>query len=702
MTPPVTPAPGAQARRRKSTVTDRVFAAIPVLTIGLCVLVFYGIEAYLRKTPWVFSDEVEWTQISRAIESTGHAARRGDPIYFKTVYVFLLAPFWSIDSTTTAYAAIKYMNVVVMTLAAVPTYLLARMLLTRRTAAVVAVLSVSFPGMAYVTTIIPDPLAYTWCALCTWLIVRALASRRRRDIAIAVVGALGAVLVRQDRLSTISIAFAIAAFGLWLTGPRGRHLRRNWTCSDTLGAVVLGAGAFFLFNRVVLQHVSIWQTSTQHYKDRMIDLGFRAGLSFVIGLGVLPAIGGFTALRLPERRSDPVYRAFAAYAAATIFCMSLFTAVKAAYLSTVFSTLWEERNLIYLVPIMLIGTGLVFESKRLDWRVLAGSTALVLYIICFKQFQLSDPYFEAPGFGIAVVANESFGWTVSDLRIALVIVTGLSLAIVALRRHRAVAVIAAVVGIAWMLTSEIKMTEGLNSYSTEFVANSPKPLDWVDRATHGATTTYLGQAVLDMNGVWLTEFWNRSIKHVGSLDGTAGGPGPTVTPNILSPDGLMSGLDDSQYVLADNGVALQARVVARRKHYVLYARTGPWRLRDELQQVYSDGWVSGWSTYTYFAAGQHGDLRITLSRLGYSGDAPEGKAVITVGQVVLDRNEQPSIGRVEAKVTTTVENGKQHVVSIPVAHTPVRVVLRISPTFHASVSDPRDLGAQVGFRFVPR
>ena len=63
-----------------------LFAAFPIVGIALAVLIFYGVEAWLRKTPWVFTDELEWTQISRAIAETGHAARRGEPIFFKTLY----------------------------------------------------------------------------------------------------------------------------------------------------------------------------------------------------------------------------------------------------------------------------------------------------------------------------------------------------------------------------------------------------------------------------------------------------------------------------------------------------------------------------------------------------------------------------------------------------------------------------------------
>ena len=72
-------------------------------------------------------------------------------------------------------------NVVVMTLAAVPTYLLARMLLPKRTSLVVSLLAICIPGMAYITSLVPEVLAYPWYALCSWLVVRALTTRRPLD-----------------------------------------------------------------------------------------------------------------------------------------------------------------------------------------------------------------------------------------------------------------------------------------------------------------------------------------------------------------------------------------------------------------------------------------------------------------------------------------------------------------------------------------
>ena len=254
---------------------DRVLGALPLLGLVIIILTFYGYEAWLRKTPWLFADEDEWAQISRAIATTGHAARRGAPISFRSLYAFLIAPMWWIKNTQTAYTAIKYLDAVVMCLAALPTYFLARMLVTKRLAFAAALLAIAIPGMSYATFIIPEPLAYPWFALCSWLIVRGLATQRRRDLALAILVTLIAVEVK-DELVVVIPSFALAAAGLWVTGPRGKAFRRNWSRTDTLGAVVLLLGANFLFNRVVLNRSYEWMIASEYWKGRMIHLGLCA------------------------------------------------------------------------------------------------------------------------------------------------------------------------------------------------------------------------------------------------------------------------------------------------------------------------------------------------------------------------------------------------------------------------------------------
>jgi hypothetical protein len=386
-------------------------------------------------------------------------------------------------------------------------------------------------------------------------------------------------------------------------------------------------------------------------------------------------------------------------------CVSVYAALKAAFLSTVFATLTEERNMIYLAPLMLIGTAIVFAAGRIAWWVVAAGSAFILFLIVEKPIELGYPYFESPGFGILTMANRHFSWDVTDLRWALVVSLAVAVALLAVRRARGVAVLAAVLVLAWMVTAEVTSTAGSDHQADAFVANLPAPLDWVDEATGRAPVTYLGQQIKDANGLWLTEFWNRGIDHVYSLDGTAPGPGPTLSPNILTPNGTLSNYTGDRYILADNGVDLQARIVARGKPTDLRLYEippgGTWQLRSAVQAVYSDGWMGPWAGWTFFHASGPGTVRVVLSRTAYNGNAPAGHATIRVGTVRIDNNQQAQLDVVTATRRARVVNDHQQTIEIPVRQTPVRVEVRITPTFQGATGDTRELGAQVGFTFVP-
>ena len=175
---------GSVGHRAERSFLDRLLAVLPFAIAALALLSLASlVEAWSRKTPWIFTDELEWTQISRAIAATGHAARRGEPIYFKSLYAFVIAPFWWIHSTSAAYAAIKYANAVVMSLAAIPTYLLARMMVSRRAAAIAGLAVLCTSAFFYAGFLLPEVLAYPTFVLCAWVSVRALAGGGRWWIA---------------------------------------------------------------------------------------------------------------------------------------------------------------------------------------------------------------------------------------------------------------------------------------------------------------------------------------------------------------------------------------------------------------------------------------------------------------------------------------------------------------------------------------
>src|SRR5207247_4042923 len=133
---------------------------------------------------------------------------------------------------------------------------------------------------------------------------------------------------------------------LW-TSERARRRRRTWSAWDWTGFLVLAIGAIVLLSAAMGRESTTWLIATGYYRGRMIEYGLWAAGALTIGLGVLPVVGGLAALFRPRsERRTPEVRAFVAVAVAGIVCFGVYTAVKAAYLSTIFATRVEERNLI--------------------------------------------------------------------------------------------------------------------------------------------------------------------------------------------------------------------------------------------------------------------------------------------------------------------------------------------------------------------
>ena len=145
---------------RTRTFTDRLLAAVPLASIYLWLCMVYVFEAWRHVTPWLFTDELETTQISRSIAATGHAARRGEPYHLHSLYPVLLAPVWLIHNVATAYSGVKYLDVFVMTSVIFPTYFLARLVVRRGWALFAAAGAAAIPSLAYSSWIVEETWAY--------------------------------------------------------------------------------------------------------------------------------------------------------------------------------------------------------------------------------------------------------------------------------------------------------------------------------------------------------------------------------------------------------------------------------------------------------------------------------------------------------------------------------------------------------------
>jgi hypothetical protein len=708
---------------------DRVYGAIPLATAFVALLALYSWEAARHTSPWLFTDELELTQISRAIEATGHGARRGDPYFWQTLYTWLIAPAWAITSTALAYTVVKYIGVVTMTLALVPTYALARTVASPRASLVAAVGTAAVPALVYSPMILEEPLSYPYAALAFLTIAAALVRRNVLWIAAAVVLSLVGGFVRGE-LGVLPVVLVLAAGLYALSSEPARRWRREFTVWDWVGAVVLGVGIVIVFSGLVGKFSQSWAIATGHYQGRMLDYGLQAVGALTIGLGLLPVVAALATLagskgdeRTPERR------AFTSLFVAAAIGFGIYTAVKAAYLSTVAFTRVEERNLIYLVPLLFVGTALWIDRPRVRWIPFAAAVGFVAYLIVSTPYQLTTvPASDSPGVAIVQMANRNLsfahGGIERTLIVALVVAVALLVAprLLSGRRRATSAVVAtaSLLVLAWCLAGQISAANYSNNESQALVRNYPRPLDWLDRLTHGKPTLYLGQNLnsgTDL-GVWLTEFWNRSLRYVYSVDGTAPGPGPTETPNTAA-DGRLYPTPDVDYVLAERGIVLDGTVVGhppQTGRWILYKVRKPIRYAYNQTGVFADGQTGcnlapcpvANSAYNRFSTpgSRPGYAVVDVSRVSACGaPVPPAGIRVTIGTLVEGADKQPHIGHVTDVQRWTLRIGSARRFVLPSPPPPFRVEVRIAPTYAPLTfggSDQRLLGGQVGYGFSLR
>jgi hypothetical protein len=239
---------------------------------------------------------------------------------------------------------------------------------------------------------------------------------------------------------------------------------------------------------------------------------------------------------------------------------------------------------------------------------------------------------------------------------------------------------------------------------------------WVDDDTGGASTLYLGQQMKDQNGEWLLEFWNRSIKSVWSLDGTAQGPGPVLTPDPRASDGALSHDPHYPYVVEEAGIDVAGTEVSRHLH-VAGGNLEPWRLikvapplrlRAAVSGVYADGWTGSQSSYTRYATqgNQAGRMRVVVSRKSWGGPDKPGHVTIRIGPITIGDDKQPHVVHATQTKTFDIHSKQEVIVPLKVPGPRFRVEVTISPTFvpqelAADVRDNRELGAKVRYLFSP-
>jgi MFS family permease len=410
---------------------DRLLAAYPLVVAYLVLLILVAWQTTKHSTPWLFTDELEWSGRSQGIAHHGVPELRLHRVSTTSLYPYIIAPSWWLGATSRAYAAIKYTNAALMTAALFPAYALARLFVSRTAAIACGVATAAIPAVVYTGMIIPEPLAYFWSTLALWLIARALRAPSLASIALAVAAIAIAPYVRSE-LAVIAAAALLATVLAAATSPRGRKLIGSWSFQDRLGAAVLFVGGAVVLGVLLAHHSHTWEIGT-HFHHRAFTYGLWAFGAFTIGVGVLPVL--ITVLWLAGARFRSVdERALAATLVGAVVAFGLYTAVKASYLSTVFAIRVEERNLMYLSPVVFAVTARWLLVGRTRVVATIVGAAAVAYLLETTPYHNNEHFYsDAPGLSILQWLNRTWSVTTTDARHVLFGILIGSVAIVVLR-----------------------------------------------------------------------------------------------------------------------------------------------------------------------------------------------------------------------------------------------------------------------------
>jgi hypothetical protein len=695
---------------RFTRLSARFQGALPLLIVYFALAAIYAWQASQRPVPTIFVDELQITQLSRAIAETGHAARRGVPYGMPSLVAYALAPAWWLGTTSAAYATAKLILVLAMTATLFPAYALARLVLPPWYALAAAGGSIAVPALAYSPILVQEPLAYPLSTLSLWLIARVLVHRSPGRIALAALASAAAALTRTQ----LVVLFVVLVLGLlWLAwqSEEVRRWRATWGLWDKVGAVVVAIGIWIVLSSAIGHASTSWRNTNAIYKDRIFHHAMWSTGALAIGIGILPLLLGLAALARPSaERRDPSTRAFVATCTSALMAFIWYAGIKGAYISTVFGTIVAERNVIYLCPVLFAATALAIHRGVGRWWAVAAATGFTLYVVPGTPLHLGQfPYYEAHGLEMPAFANRVLGWPEGTIKAALWTVCVASFAVVvALRllerdvlRFRVVAGSAAAIVVAWSMTTEVYAAKGERHLSRMIDENIVHPYDWVDRTTGEQSVAVLGQAITDPTGIWETEFFNRSIRKMWSLDGSAIRVGsPILTPDLKATNGTLTPSPGTQYALALNGVELQAPLVKQMRNDRLYRLDGkPMRLAAAIIGQESDGWVVGSvdesniarASYTrYLVSPNDPDFVVVLlSRLGWCPMPPRSTvATVRIGTVAIGPDKQPTIGRVLRTERKRVHDCTTRGFAFARPDVPWRVEVTISPTVRPHDVDP--------------
>jgi hypothetical protein len=588
--------------------------------VGLTLLVVGSLAVRVvasaaHPVPRYFPDEYLYTAIARALGSGHLPTVRGSAAHFPALLEPLLAaPLQAFFSPELAYRLTQVENALLMSLAAVPVYLLARRLsLSAGYALTCAAFALLIPDLVYASYTLADPVAYPFALGAIAAAVAALERPTRRGQLLFLALAFLATFARVQYV-VLPAAFVVAAFAVdRLRAFRTQRLPLALISAPVLAALALGPShALGYYSRVVHLHVG---GALLHWAAR--DL-----LLLALASGVVLVPGALAALVRPRGRGETAFAAFAAVFAAGLL-------LEAALYASNGSDRFQERYLFALLPLVPLAFGLYLKNGR-PLRLPVALFSVVLLALS-ARVPLSG-YAEALGktdspFLFAVFRLERYVGTANGSLIVAVVIAFGALGAVAVSRgvgtRLAVGGALAFAALA-SLGAVVNDASNARQIRHDYLPTNPS---WVDAS--GLSNVTLVQTVGSPPARAIEQlYWNRSVTHEALL-GDALPTDVYAAPRIhVAADGTLTGVSGNVLV---QGYAATARfqnatLLSRAGSFSLWSSETAPKLSLLEQGRYSDSWLarSGRLSVWPDATGRsRGTVHFTLS-------LPRGSQPVTV------------------------------------------------------------------------
>ena len=544
------------------------------------VLASFVLRAWLARAmvaPFVLVDELIYSELARSFAAgEGFRVRDAPAGGFSIGYPLLISPAYALwESLTDAYAAVKTINALVMSLAAVPAYLLARRVVGPWLALLAAALALAVPSMAYTGTVLTENLFYGLFLLAVFALVRVL--ERPSPLR---VGALIAVLVLcgLTRLQSLALLPAVLAAPPLLALLERRPAREVLRPFAPLYALVAGGAA------LVVAVQAIRGRSLTELLGAYAPVGERSYDVVAVGrftlyhlaeldlyLGVLPFAALLLLVALPLRAEPPVARFLAASLPATVF-----TVVVVAAFASEFANRIQERYTFVVAPLFFVALLAWVERgaprPRAAAAAAAAVSALLPLAIPFDRFietgAISDTLALLPLWDL--YGSHPFGSV--DATVAIGGAVAAALLLLVPRRYALLLPASTLLFLAGVSHNVWRGEYGFPtarvSAGALFTGIRLGHRDWIDRALPGgARAAFVWTGATDRFAVFQNEFFNRSVGRVYYVGGPT--PGGLAETEVVVDDAtgeLRTREGDvvrAEYALTEDVLSPEGALVAR-------------------------------------------------------------------------------------------------------------------------------------------